>query len=74
MLAEHDHWGEWRLPDLTNCYQGTDLSLPLSQATFTRAPPRDISGPLYTPIMTVVEIVKWVSRMAHDGGGRLLYD
>ena len=24
--------------------------------------------------MTVVEIVKWVSMMAHSGGGRLLYD
>ena len=39
-LAEHDHWGIWWLPDLTKHYHSADLALPLSQATFTKAPPR----------------------------------
>ena len=41
MLTERDHWGFWRLPDLTIYYHGANLSLPLPQAAFTRAPPRD---------------------------------
>ena len=74
MLTERDHWGFWSLPDLTNCYHPSDLALPLPTETFTRAPPRDTQEQLYTPIMTVVERVERVSRMAHSGGGRLSRD
>ena len=65
MLAERDHWGIWSLPDLTIYYHGTNLALPLPHTAFTRAPPRDTQEQLYTHRMTVVEIVKWVSTMAH---------
>jgi len=30
----------WRLPSLTNCYHGADLSLPRPRGHFTKAPPR----------------------------------